>query len=235
MSLSVGGGFRIYNFIEGSMQSLDFKLTIDAAARMIEDDLKSKSRVFTWFNFNPNYEEQSEDVNGELAAPWTHTFKITVFDNGNEVISKIWDAYGLQMPILTNIDLANKVVRLTSREGRVYTFPKKTFFEENEGKMSFDLELIKAMINDKDDTLLNITKMICDACAPDKDDLGDRKFIDHRDYPRFLENYTLSDEFKSDSNTKKYWYSLKEANREVEAKWDTFLKKKTANYFNNLF
>ena len=52
--------FRIFNYIENSMNTLEFKNTVDGIVKMIDDDLKSKSRVYTWYNYDPNY------VNG----PW---------------------------------------------------------------------------------------------------------------------------------------------------------------------
>jgi hypothetical protein len=41
--------FRINNFIEDSMNSLEFKHTVDEIINMIDDDLKSKTRVYTWY------------------------------------------------------------------------------------------------------------------------------------------------------------------------------------------
>ena len=39
--------FKINNYIDESMQSLDFKYTVDQIVHMIDCDLKSKSRVYT--------------------------------------------------------------------------------------------------------------------------------------------------------------------------------------------
>ena len=41
--------FKINNFIDDSMQTLDFKLKIDEIVNLIHDDLVSKSRVFNWY------------------------------------------------------------------------------------------------------------------------------------------------------------------------------------------
>ena len=46
--------FKIFNFIEGSMGSLDFKETLDDIVGIIDQDLKSKSNVYMWHYFNPN-------------------------------------------------------------------------------------------------------------------------------------------------------------------------------------
>ena len=45
--------FKMRNFIEGSMQSENFKHVADEIVQMIDDDLKSKSRVYTWYYYNP--------------------------------------------------------------------------------------------------------------------------------------------------------------------------------------
>ena len=56
--------FRINNFIEDSMNSLEFKETVNQIVKMIDDDLKSKSRVYTWYFFD----EKAQD----------NTYKITL-------------------------------------------------------------------------------------------------------------------------------------------------------------
>jgi hypothetical protein len=53
--------FRIFNFIEGSMNTLEFKEKVDEIVKLIDDDLKSKSRVFTWYYFNPNEPEMFDE------------------------------------------------------------------------------------------------------------------------------------------------------------------------------
>ena len=52
--------FKIFNFIEGSMGSLDFKETLDDIVGIIDQDLKSKSNVYMWHYFNPN-DPQAEE------------------------------------------------------------------------------------------------------------------------------------------------------------------------------
>ena len=51
--------FKINNYIDGSMQSLNFKDKVDEIVQMIDDDLKSKSRVYTWFYFDETNEESN--------------------------------------------------------------------------------------------------------------------------------------------------------------------------------
>ena len=40
--------FKINNFIDHSMESLEFKDVVDEIVNNIDEDLKSKSRVYTW-------------------------------------------------------------------------------------------------------------------------------------------------------------------------------------------
>ena len=57
--------FRIFNFIENSMNTLEFKETVDSIVKLIDDDLKSKSRVYTWCYFNPNEKDAFEEFAGK--------------------------------------------------------------------------------------------------------------------------------------------------------------------------
>jgi hypothetical protein len=66
--------FRINDFIEHSMESLEFKNKVDEIVNMIDNDLKSKSRVFTWFYFNPSEPEMFDEYAGARIEPWECTF-----------------------------------------------------------------------------------------------------------------------------------------------------------------
>ena len=70
--------FRIYNFIENSMNTWEFKDKLDEIVRLIDDDLKSKSRVYSWYYFNPNAPEDNEEFTSPLIEPWACTFKIVI-------------------------------------------------------------------------------------------------------------------------------------------------------------
>lgn len=153
--------FKIFNFIEGSMQSIDFKETVDSIVRSIDDDLKSKSRVYTWY-----YSDFFEDFKDFPLAPWECTFKFEVTDNKNIVISKIWDGYGYPRAIRDRVDIANKSVKITDKYGNVFNIDKDAYFKENEGKLSLEMYVLKSMINDKQDLLSFITKKICETCSP---------------------------------------------------------------------
>lgn len=240
--------FRIFNFVEGSMGTAEFKNTLDMIVHLIDNDLKSKSRVYTWRFFNPEFPEDNEEMISPLIEPWACTFKIVISDNKQDVITKIWDGYAYPKFIRDKVDLSNKYVKFTNKEGQQFVFDKETFFKENEGRLSFEHEVLKSMIMDKQDVLLQITKRICEACSPSREEIRDtnaRGFFDIRDNNKYLSKYTVMETYGNDEITekslgkkvkpKKYAYSLALQNRKVESDWARILKDKTNKYMNDLY
>ena len=229
--------FRIYNFIEGSMNTLEFKYKVDEIVNMIDDDLKSKSRVYTWKYFNPNEIDETDEFHSPLIDPWTCTFKLVISDNKRDVITKIWDGYAYPKYIRDKVDLSNKNVKITTKDGKTYIYDKDTFFKDNEGRLSFEHEVLKGMIADKPDVLLQITKKICEACSPSKNEIKEKGFFDPKENAKYLSRYTVNDEYDNENgeNGKKYSYSLYIANRKIEREWERATQEKTKNYFKNLF
>ena len=246
--------FRIFNFIEGSMSTLEFKEKVDEIVEVIDNDLKSKSRVFTWYYFNPSEPEYFEEFTGKPLEPWACTFKLVISDNKKEVISKIWDGYAYPKPIREKVDLSNKNVKITSKEGQSFSYEKDSFFKSNEGRLSFEHEVLKAMIMDKPDVLQQITKKICEACSPSREELRDNRF-NPRDSQKYLTAYTTTEDYYPGSETtvktndngdeikvtrkigrpKKYAYSLQLTNKKVENAWGRAVAEKTKKYFKNLY
>lgn len=246
--------FRIFNFIEGSMNTLEFKDTVDKVVKLIDDDLKSKSRVFTWYYFNPNEPDAFEEFAGKPLEPWACTFKLVISDNKREVISKIWDGYAYPKPIREKVDLSNKNVKVTNKDGQSFSYEKESFFKSNEGRLSFEHEVLKAMIGDKPDVLLQITKKICEACSPTKEELKEVGRFNPRESSKYLTNYTTYEDYYPGSETttkkdndgneikvtkkigkpKRYAYSLYLTNKKVENAWGRAVSEKTKKYFRNL-
>lgn len=236
--------FKINDFIDESMNSIDFKYKVDEIVEMINNDLKSKSRVYTWFYYDPTDEEKNE-FNSELIDPWECTFKFVVTDNKHEVITKIWDGRFYPKAIREKVDLTNKNVKITTKDGRTYTYDKESYFEENKDRLSLEMYVLKAMINDKQDLLFTITKKICEACSPRENSF------------QKTSDYTLSEEYKTkvysrdeegnvklDSNgnpiiiggeRKKYFYSLKKANAKLMADWGAAVSAKTKAHMASLY
>jgi len=228
--------FRIFNFIENSMNTAEFKETVDEIVRMIDNDLKSKSRVYTWYYFNPNDVIEGDEFDSKLIEPWACTFKFVVSDNKRDVITKIWDGYAYPKSIREKVDLSNKWVKIQNREGQTFVYEKESFFNEHAGKLSFELEALRGMIMDKQDVLLQITKKICEACSPSREEIKENGFMDYKDNAKYLSSYTTISEYKTpgDKNaTKRYPLSLYQINKKVERDWEKATQSKTRKYFNS--
>lgn len=191
--------FRISNFIDGSMETLEFKECVDGIVSMIDNDLKSKSRVYLWKFFNPDYPDAEEELVSPLIEPWSCTFKFAVYDNKKEVISRIWDGYAYPKYVREKVDLSNKYVRLTSKDGVTYTYDKESFFESNKDRLSFEQELLKGMIYDRPDLLSIITDKIRETCSIPRDEYKAKKKWEYSDVEDYLlKNFTTSEEYLND-------------------------------------
>ena len=201
--------FKINDYIEHSMESLEFKEKVDEIVEMINNDLKSKSRVFLWYNFNPTEPEVFEETNGTLIGPWECTFRFEVSDRKRVVISKIWDGYAYPKPIRDKVDISNKVVKVASKDGRIYTYDKESFFKANEGKLTFEQQVLKSMIMDKNDLLIQITKQICETCST------------YEGIYNKISDYTISESYgkDKDGNDVTYTFNIDALNRRLERKW----------------
>ena len=201
--------FKINDFIEHSMESLEFKDTVDTIVNWIDDDLKSKSRIYTWYYFNPNDPELFEMFAGQVPEPWECTFRFEVLDNKKVVISKIWDGYAYPKPIRDKVDIGNKTVKIVTKEGKVYSFDKDKYFADNADRLSFDMQVVKAMITDKHDLLIGITQKICEVCST------------HEELFSKIGDYTMSEAWGKDADGKKVTYNFNIAaqNKKLERKW----------------
>jgi hypothetical protein len=229
--------FRIYNFIENSMNTLEFKEKLDEIVGIIDDDLKSKSRVYTWYYFNPDEPDAFEDFTGKPIEPWACTFKIVISDNKRDVITRIWNGSVYPKYIRDKVDLSNKNVKVTTKDGQTFSYEKESFFKANEGRLSFEQEVLKAMIIDKPDVLLQITKKICEACSPSKEEIKEKGYFDPRENGKYLSKYTVIDDYGKDADgkTKKYSYSLYLANKKNEKDWERSVMDKTKKYLKYLY
>lgn len=221
--------FRIFNFIENSMYTAEFKEVVDRAVQLIDNDLKSKSRVWLWYNHNSEFPEWCEETNAPLLEPWACTFKFVVYDNKTEVITKIWDGYAYPRIVRDNVDLTNKKVKITNKAGQTFVYDKDTFFASRD-VFPFELEVLRGMIMDKSDVLLQITKRICEACSQSKDEAKDKTGRTVASDDRYISRYTISEDWGEGDNKRTYYYSLKAANKKVEKAWEKALADKTKAY-----
>ena len=238
--------FSIPNYVENSMNTEEFKYTVDDIVNLIDNDLKSKSRVYTWHFFNPMPGQQNPEFSEPLLKPWECTFKLVISDNHRDVISRIWDGYAYPKFVRDKVDLTNKNVRIITRNGNVQTYDKKSFFEGNDGKLSIELETIKGMILDKPDELYQITKMICDPCgAKDYSSKKDASYTTmgvyrNVDYDRDENGNIIIDEngnkkAHKTGYTMKYNYNVNNINRNYISNWGKIVSKKTKEYQKTLY
>lgn len=229
--------FKINNYIDGSMQSSDFKLKVDEIVRSIDDDLKSKSRVYNWFY---------DDIDEALLEPWECTFKFVITDNKKEVISKIWDGYAYPKTVRDRVDISNKVVKIINDNGEVRIFDKNSFFEKNKDRLTMEQYILRAQILDKPDLLIDITKRICETCSPrdngyqNINDYTTKELYKDKQY-EVLENGELKRgkhgnlSFKNGENSKEYCTNIEEHNKKLFQKWAKDFEEKTKKYYSNLF
>ena len=205
--------FSINNFIENSMQTLEFKDAVDRIVRLIDEDLKQKSRVYTWYNFNPNDPVSVEEFNQPLLEPWEYTFRFEVSDRNKVMFSKIWDGYGYPRMVRDRVDLSNKTVKIITKDGRTYTYDKETFFKQNEGRLSFDHQVLRSMIIDKADLIPQITRIIRDACSSFEDET------------RTISDYTTNEVIGG----KEYPLNIWKYNAKMELEWAKMAAKKKSD------
>lgn len=201
--------FKINDYIEHSMESVEFKDKMCEIVNMIDNDLKSKSRVYTWYFFNPAEPDAFEEFVGKPIEPWECTFKFEVSDRKRVVFSKIWDGYAYPKAIRDKVDISNKVVKIVSKDGRVYTYDKESFFKTNEDRLTFEQQVLKGMIMDKSDLLIQITKQICETCST------------HEDMFNKISDYTMTEYYgkDKDGNPVSYNFNIEAQNRKLERKW----------------
>jgi len=239
--------FRIYNYVENSMNTLEFKETVDDIVKMIDEDLKSKSRVYSWYYFNPERPDENEEFVSPLIDPWVCTFKLVISDNKRDVITRIWDGYAYPKYVREKVDLSNKYVKIIKQDGSTSLYDKDSFFKNNANNLIFEHEVLKAMIMDKQDVLLQITKKICEACSPSKEEIkaiSNGRFDPKESY-KYLSKYTIIDEYGNDDKAikssdkvikpKRYAYSLYLANKKIERDWEKAVQKKTDKYMKTLY
>lgn len=207
--------FSIENYIEHSMESSEFKDALGQMVKLIDDDLKSKSRVYQWYFFNPDDPEYVSELVSPLIDPWECTFKLEINDRKRPVISRIWDGYAYPKAIREKVDINNKYVKTVSRDGEVTVVDKETFFADPNARYSFDQYVLKAMIMDKGDVAMKIIEMIIDECSANG--------TTHET----IDDYTMIESWGKDANGNDvvYNYNIKAYNRKLEKEWEKWLSK----------
>lgn len=257
--------FRNDGYIEKSVNSKEFKQEVDRIVELIDNDLKSKSRVYTWYNyyhglydvkngrFVPNTTNEAEYpryVSEEFLNPIPEegeiTFKFVIYDNGREVISKIWDGRYYPTWVRKNVDLTNRQVKITTKDGKVIICDKDKYFTDNERSMPGDVYILKSMIIDKEDLALQIQKYIYETTSSydgyyekisDYTTIESYKNVDYlRDENGNIEyNVDGSPRFVNLPGTKNYFYDINKVNKVYESGWGAALADKTRAYIDTLY
>lgn len=186
--------FKIPNYIEDSMNTAEFKNLCDYLVFKIDEDLKSKSRVYTWYFFDENIEDENDEFRKELAEPWEYTFKFVIYDNKKEMYVRIWDGYGYPKYVRSQVDITNKYVKLQDKNERTFAYDKEVYYKNMGNKIPFDAYLQRSMIMDKEDLIKTILDSITETCS--------------RNEGYSLRDFSLHEKF----GDKEYCYSIKKSN-----------------------
>lgn len=157
--------FPIDGYVEKSMYTPEFKSEVDKMVELIDEDLKSKSRVYTWYHLNTEHPEwEPEIMIDPLIEAGTSMLKLVIYDNGKEVISKAWDARYYPNYVRKSIDLTNHQVKIMKGE-TTNIYDKDEFFADYGNELYGNLYVLKHMISDKDSLVPVIQKMIYEVCS----------------------------------------------------------------------
>lgn len=164
-SLICKRSFQINGYVDGSMQTQEFKNEVDKITDLINEDLKSKSRVYTWYHNTPETPEwEPEIMLDPLVDEGAFVFKFVVYDNGKEVISKIWDGRYYPSYVRKNVDLTNRQIKIV-KDDHTKIYDKEAFFASHGSQLSGDLYVLRAMISDKENLVPIIQKCIYEVCS----------------------------------------------------------------------
>lgn len=137
--------FNIYNLDEESLCSIELKECIDDVVNLINRDLKSKSRAYTWYNMPWDLSVksngsrnlgvfhgdsiESKDITNEfidsIPVESQTTFKFTLFDKGRAIITKIWSGDAYPFSVRNSVDLTNKKYKYDSLKNVELDFVKQ--------------------------------------------------------------------------------------------------------------
>lgn len=214
--------FKINFFNEAAFYSLEMKHQLDNIVRKIQDDLTSKSRLYTWYYYDPQYTD--DEFSSPLIPEWECTFKIVITDNGEEVLSKIWDGYCYPKAIREKVDLTNKFIEINNTKVEI----SKT----DPSRLPIEAYINRIIMNNRQDIVTAIIKMICEVASPEKVTVDEKvikegKFCSDNDY-------TLSEIYNNDSKnipSKKYLFGKNQRMMKLASDWGNAVAAKTKQYF----
>lgn len=232
--------FKIPMFNKESLTSLDLKEVLDKAVDLIQDDLKAKSEVYTYYT-TPSTEVQltgfkegeektfvsqapvsAEERNADsILEPYEVTFKFEFLVDDRPVYTKIWD--GTQYPkyVRNGVDITNSDA---SYRGR------------SDDELGYNITLVKRMTNGRKDLVYEIIHSICDVCSHTYTE-GSEGYDTYEEYGNLVGYETDENgNFKTDEEGNKIpvysevkGYSTTPYKDYVNSWWE-YTKKKTRDY-----
>lgn len=216
--------FKVNDFVNGSIQTVEFTNTMENIVEMIKSDLERKSRIYQWCTanlplkltgFSPDFKGtpdyvifNNEDVNEQLdnnehLNPYDVIFKFSLLIDEKPVYTRIWDGTVYPKHVRNSVDLLN----YTPANSDILT-------------MSFKEMLRYRMTVGEPDLTFKMIKMVYDTIS---DKTGEKKYTTCVEYKN-VEGDKVTNEVSYTTNyTKDY----------IDG-WRTYTKKKTAEYFRSI-
>ena len=166
--------FKINNVDESKLNYENVRDAVEYAVALIDNDLKSKSRVYMWYNIPKQEVKTMEyiDENNEKKAKryiettydnndipsdlqniepeWSNVLSFEFLVDGVPIMGKKWSAH-VYPPFVRNfIDLTNKIYK---------------FENTNPSIMDYNFAMLKTMCSDKEDLVPIIIEEFCNACS----------------------------------------------------------------------
>lgn len=223
--------FRINNFSEVSMKSLDFKNTMDDVVSIIDNDMKSKSRIYTWYYHGKDCltgkydtEEIEED---KPDKPWSTTFKIIITDNDIPVFTKIWDGSYFPKDVRQNIDIINKYFQIgTYANGEPILIDYDKIDTE---RLDADHYIKYHMCSNRANLSDIIISEICGVCSPEHVFYENGKQIKRGMYSKDSHYNTTWEDGKNNY----YRFNSNWNETKYVTDWSKAVKDRTINYYKN--
>lgn len=220
--------FKINFFNEQSFYSMQMKNQLDNIVNLINNDLKSKSRLYTWYYFNE--EVTDDEFHQPLIEPWECTFKFQITDNGKEVLSKIWDGRFYPKSIREKVDLTNKFIEMNGY--------KMEIAKLDMGRLTMEGYVNLIIMNNRQDLVSQIIKMICEVCSPQEVTIDENgkvnksgDFSSEQDYELSVEYNTIEPNTYKKLGSKKYTLSRYQRYMKLCSDLATKYNDKTKHYF----
>ena len=159
--------FDINGYDSLSSSSLELKECIDDVVTLINRDLKSKSRVYTWYNYDQSY--VTDEFTTQIPKEQVSTFKFTFYDGKKPIITKSWSADEYPFNVRNGVDLTNK---------------KYKYESVNINNLEYSKQIMAKASLDKPDLTSVIMRHIISVCS---------SFNSKKDGRRIIHKQNLSD------------------------------------------